>query len=63
MYFSLVPKPGYNSSFLETHGIKGEWDLFSGAYSSENVTWKWGGGNLPFEGALDGLTLWKDENN
>ena len=63
MYFSLVPKPGYNSSFLETHGIKGEWDLFSGAYSSENVTWKWGGGNLSFEGALDGLTLWKNENN
>ena len=45
MYFSLVPNPGYNNSFLATLGIDGEWDLFAGYFLKENnatsTSWGW----------------------
>ena len=36
MYFSLVPNPGYNHSFLDTLGIDGEFNLFYGYFLNEN---------------------------
>ena len=57
MYFSLAPNPGYNSSFLDTCGIVGEWDLFTGNFFNENNatsgTWRWGSLNNLIEGMLD----------
>ena len=43
MYFSLVPNPGYNHSFLDTLGIDGEFNLFTGYFLNENnetVLWE-----------------------
>ena len=61
MYFSLVPHPGYNISFLDTCGIDGEFDLFSGNFSHENNetggTWRWGSVNLSIEGKIDSLVI------
>ena len=53
MYFSLVPNPGYNSSFLDTHGIDGEWDLFNGSYTGGVL--RYGSVNHSIEGKLDSL--------
>ena len=56
MYFSLAPNPGYNSSFLDTYGIGGEWDLFVGDLTYENgtgYTWRWGSVNNSIESKLD----------
>ena len=65
MYFSLVPKPGYNISFLETLGIGGEWDLFVGDFLNDNNvtvgTWGWGNLNHSIEGKLEFLV--QNENN
>ena len=36
MYFSLVPNPGYNLSFLDTLGIDGEFNLFAGHFLNIN---------------------------
>ena len=36
MYFSLVPNPGYDISFLENLGIDGEFNLFVGYFLNEN---------------------------
>ena len=53
MYFSLVPDPGYNLSFLETGGIYGEFHLFHGDFlqaednRTGNLTW---GGDFYIEG-------------
>ena len=47
MYFSLVPTPGYNISYLETCNIGGEWELFHGWWTGSE--WSWGG-NCSFEG-------------
>ena len=47
MYFSLVPDPGYNLSYLETCAIDGEWELFSGRRNKS--PWIWGG-NCSIEG-------------
>ena len=33
MYFSLVPTPGYNISYLGNCGVDGEWELFHGAWT------------------------------
>ena len=56
MYFSLVPNPGYNTSLLDTRGIDGEWELFSGVFYNENNgnsgTWVWKDGNDSIEGNL-----------
>ena len=41
MYFSLVPTPGYNPSYLETCGVEGEWGLFAGWWN--DTVWAWGG--------------------
>ena len=30
MYFTLLPDPGYNRTYLDSCGIEGEWDLFQG---------------------------------
>ena len=56
MYFSLVPTPGYNLSYLKAHGIDGEWKLFNGDFLTEdNGTEKvqkqvWGGENSSIKG-------------
>ena len=59
MYFSLAPNPGYNTSFLETCGISGEWELFFGNFIYENngtsATWRWGSVNHSIGGKLDSL--------
>ena len=61
MYFSLAPNPGYNTSFLETCGISGEWGLFLGNFINENNgtsgTWQWGSANHSIEGKLDFLVI------
>ena len=49
MYFSLVPDPGYNNSYLETCGVAGEFWLFHGWFN--NSAWVWGG-NCSIEGRL-----------
>lgn len=56
MYFSLVPNPGYNTSFLDTCGIDGEWDLFIGnsERNGTGYTWQWGSVNHSIEGKLSG---------
>ena len=54
MYFSLVPNPGYNISFLKTRGVGGEYELFTGQFTYENGTkWSWGSVNHTIEGKLD----------
>ena len=58
MYFSLVPTPGYDISYLETCGInEGEWELFSGdiletegTEDTDRIGWDWGGANCSIEG-------------
>ena len=59
MYFSLVPTPGYDISYLETCGInEGEWELFSGDIldttdqieQTDRIGWDWGGANCSMEG-------------
>ena len=57
MYFSLVPNPGYNKSFLDIRGINGEWELFGGTFLNYNnetgyYTWGWGNENHSIEGKL-----------
>ena len=52
MYFSLVPTPGYNPSYLERCGVEGEWGLFAGWWNGS--AWAWGG-NCSIEGQLDSL--------
>ena len=53
MYFSLVPTPGYDISYLETCGInEGEWELFNGGWNGS--AWQWGG-NCSIEGKVDSL--------
>ena len=60
MYFSLVPTPGYNLSFLETGGIDGEFHLFQGDFlqaeddRTGNLTW---GGHSYIEGKTASQTL------
>ena len=49
MYFSLGPDPGYNISHLETCGVGGEWQLFTGSWSDS--AWVWGG-NCSIEGKI-----------
>ena len=34
MYFSLIPDPGYNISYLVSRGIDGEWNLFKAVFST-----------------------------
>ena len=59
MYFSLFPNPGYNNSFLNTRGIDGEWELFTGNFLNKKkgtgYTWGWGSENHSIEGKLDSL--------
>ena len=58
MYFSLVPTPGYNISYLETCGIDGEWDLFTGDWNDS--AWAWGGNcslDIVTEAKLDVLEV------
>ena len=66
MYFSLVPNPGYNISFLKNHGIDGEWALFFGKFSKEingtAGTWRWGSVNYSVEGKFDFLIRWEQSN-
>ena len=58
MYFSLTPTPGYNLSYLKSHGIDGEWALFSGDLKLEDngtekvQKWVWGGENNSIKGIL-----------
>ena len=52
-YFSLVSNPGYDISFLDSHGIDGEWDLFIGNFS--DGTWRWGSVNHSIGGKLNSL--------
>ena len=63
MYFSLVPNPGYNISFLETCGLDGEWDLFVGNNINDNhngtLNWGWGRVNHSIEGKLDSLVKYE----
>ena len=56
MYFSLAPNPGYNSSFLDTCGIDGEWKMFSGS-DWTGGTWGWGSVNHSIEGKIDSLVI------
>ena len=57
MYFSIVPNPGYDNSFLNSSGIPGEWDLFAGDFIHENNgtsgTWRWGSVDNSIEGKLN----------
>ena len=59
MYFSLVPSPGYNISVLETLGVGGEWEMFSGYFSQEinetGGTWGWGSVDNSIEGKFDSM--------
>ena len=60
MYFSLGLNPGYNISFLETCGIDGEWQMFSGYYienTDTGVTWGWGNVNHSIEGKLESVLI------
>ena len=56
MYFSLVPTPGYNNSYLATCGVDGEWELFQGDILEtpdtdiDSIGWDWGGANCSIEG-------------
>ena len=46
MYFSLIPTPGYNLSYLEACGVEGEWELFQGdileTEDTDRIGWNWG---------------------
>ena len=59
MYFSLVPSPGYDISVLESLGVGGEWEMFTGDFSNEvnetGGTWVWGSVDNAIEGNLDSL--------
>ena len=60
MYFSLVPNPGYNISFLDTLGIDGEFHLFIGNFLKDNKTsgnWKWGIVNHTIESNFDSMVI------
>ena len=59
MYYSLAPNPGYNTSFLDTCGIDGEFDLFIGnsERNGTGYTWQWGSVNHSIEGKLDFLVI------
>ena len=61
MYFSLVPNPGYDISFLNSLGIDGEFRLFHGNFSNENNatggSWNWGTANHSIESKLVSLLL------
>ena len=53
MYFSLVPDPGYNLTYLEENGIDGEWAMFRGEFMplGDNGTGiAWGGLTSYIEG-------------
>ena len=59
VYFSLVPDPGYNIPYFDSHGIEGEWYLFLGdiVNTKDNKTGiTWGGVNHSIKGLS--LTLW-----
>ena len=63
VYFSLVPDPGYNISYLDSHGIDSEWDLFSGQLvetQEKRTVITWGGPNSSIKGSL---TLRSEENS
>ena len=63
MYFSLYPDPGYNISYLDSQGIDGEYDLFSGQFvetEDKRTGITWGGRNYSIKGSL---TLWSAENS
>ena len=59
MYFSLVPDPGYNNSYLVSRGIDGEWNLFKGSLvetEDNRTSWTgitWGGLNYSIKGKQD----------
>ena len=59
VYFSLVPNPGYNTSFLDTCGIGGEFNLFGGYFFYEDNgtsgTWQWGSENDSIQGKPESL--------
>ena len=61
MYFSLVPTPGYNLSYLEACGVEGEWELFQGdileTEDTDRIGWNWGGTNCSIAGIS--WTLWQ----
>ena len=60
MYFSLVPDPGYNLTFLEENGFDGEWAMFKGEFmpSGDNGTgMAWGGLTSYIEGTSLTLSL------
>ena len=58
MYFSLVPDPGYNISYLVSRGIDGEWNLFKGSLvetEDNRTSWTgitWGGLNYSIKGKV-----------
>ena len=52
VYFSLVPDPGYDISYLESQGIGGEWDLFAGQLEHNRTAITWGGLNHSLKGSL-----------
>ena len=56
MFFSLVPTPGYNLSYLESQGIDNEWELFLGHLLPEKngtyQVWSWGRANNTIKGQL-----------
>ena len=63
MYFKLYPDPGYDIAHLESHGIDGEWRLFTGELveTEDNRTGiSWGKRNYSIKGSL---TLWSAENS
>ena len=61
MYFSLIPTPGYNLSYLEACGVEGEWELFQGdileTEDTDRIGWNWGGTNCSIAGIS--WTLWQ----
>ena len=57
MYFSLVPTPGYNISYLESCGIDGEWFLFDGNWTGS--AWAWGAKSFGVECSIKGTSLCK----
>ena len=61
VYFSLIPDPGYDISYLESQGIGGEYDLFLGkpVDTAENCSFiTWGGTNNSIKGGS--LAQWSE---
>ena len=52
MYFSLLPKPGYDLKCLLKYGIEGEYHFFYGTiiYGNDSILLSWNSPNASIEG-------------